>query len=67
MAKVDFFQDHFEENWKLMQKLTPLKTITVAYIANHQKLTPFKTPVNYNQIDSFQDPMFICSIKNCSN
>ena len=25
-------------------------------MAIHQKLTPFKTPVNYNQNDSFQDP-----------
>ena len=32
-------------------------------MANHQKLTPFKTPVNYHQIDSFQDPMFVCSTK----
>ena len=43
--------------------MTPFKTITVVYMANHQKLTPFKTPVNYHQIDSFQDPMFICSTK----
>ena len=40
--------------------LTPFKTITVAYTANHQTLTPFKTPVTYNQIDLFKDPMFIC-------
>ena len=44
-----------------MAKLASFKTITVAYMANHQKLTPFKTPVNFNQIDSFQDPMSICS------
>ena len=59
MAQVDFFQDPLEKNWKLVQKLTPFKTITVAYTANHQKLTPFKTPVHYNKIDF----MFICSIK----
>ena len=43
--------------------LTHFKTIPVAYTANHQIFTPFKTPVNHNQIDSFQDPMFICSTK----
>ena len=65
IAKVDLFQDHSEESWKLVQKLTPFKTITVAYTANHQKLTPFKTPVNHHhhQIDSFQDPMFVYSTK----
>ena len=26
-------------------------------------LTPFKTPVNHHQIDSFQDPVFVCSTK----
>ena len=32
-------------------------------MANLQKLTPFKTPANNHQIDSFQDCMFICSTK----
>ena len=44
MAQVDVFQDPLEENWKLVQKLMPFKTITVAHMANHQKMTPLKTP-----------------------
>ena len=57
LVQRDSFQDPF------MCKLTPFKTITVAYMAIHQKLTPFKTPV---QIDSFQDPnKFIYNTKLC--
>ena len=48
MAKVYFFQDPALEGKHW--KLV-------------EKMTPFKTPVNHNQIDSFQDPMFICSTK----
>ena len=55
--------DSFQDPYITLQNLTPSKTITVAYTANHQKLTPFKTPVIFHQIDSFQDPMFICSTK----
>ena len=64
--KVDSFQDHLGEISQLvhidsfqdpsyMATFDSFQDHHVAYMANHQKLTPFKTPVNYSQIDSFQD------------
>ena len=57
-SEIDSFQDPCELQWNWLISGPCLYAAQNPFV-----LTPFKTPVIYHQIDSFQDPMFICSTK----
>ena len=58
-SEIDSFQDpcELQSNWLISGPRVCMWHRTPSI------LTLFMTPVNYHQIDSFQDPIFICSTK----
>ena len=64
---LNFFQDPSQEKCNSVQIDSFQDPCTFVCGHNPFVLTPFKTPVIYHQIDSFQDPIYLYTTLNCAN